>query len=140
MDPEAQRRACVEFRAKLSRDTEVNLTAAACEQLLGGTFVPDSGEAPVTLESDPGLFYLSVGATIAFQTLALDIPNRMKVAWWCFREAAEVYAHPGGITLPCHHAICRKCKSKWLRINPTCPFCRAFVPKMYNSEYFDLYL
>lgn len=44
------------------------------------------------------------------------------------------------LTLPCDHAICRKCKSKWLSINPTCPFCRAFVPKKYDSEYFDLYL
>lgn len=44
------------------------------------------------------------------------------------------------LTLPCDHAICRKCKSKWLRINPTCPFCRVFVPKKYDSSYFDLYL
>jgi len=33
MDPEARRRACVEFRDKLSRDTGVNLTAAACARV-----------------------------------------------------------------------------------------------------------
>lgn len=43
-------------------------------------------------------------------------------------------------TLPCNHCICRKCKSKWLSINPTCPFCRTFVPKKYDSSFFDLYL
>jgi hypothetical protein len=35
MDPEARRRACVEFRAKLSRDTGANLTATECEEVLG---------------------------------------------------------------------------------------------------------
>jgi len=35
MDPGAMRRACVAFRIKLSRDTGVNLLAAACEALLG---------------------------------------------------------------------------------------------------------
>jgi len=42
--------------------------------------------------------------------------------------------------LPCKHVLCRKCKSKWLPINPTCPFCRVHVPKNYNSKYFDLYI
>jgi hypothetical protein len=44
------------------------------------------------------------------------------------------------LALPCDHSICRKCKSKWLKINPTCPFCRAYVPKKYDSEYFDIYI
>ena len=43
-------------------------------------------------------------------------------------------------TLPCQHSLCRKCKSTWLRINPTCPFCRSDVPKKYNSEHFDMYI
>lgn len=43
-------------------------------------------------------------------------------------------------TLPCQHSFCRKCKSSWLRINPSCPFCRSHVPKKYDSEYFDAYI
>ena len=43
-------------------------------------------------------------------------------------------------TLPCQHSLCRKCKSTWLRINPTCPFCRSDVPKKYDSKYFDMYI
>jgi hypothetical protein len=52
MGPEARRRACVEFRVKLSRDTGTNLSAAACEGLMATTFIYD-GE-PVSLQSNPG--------------------------------------------------------------------------------------
>ena len=53
----------------------------------------------VTLQSNPGLFYEFLGVAIAEQTLPLPLvlPNRRQVTWWCFREAAEVYAHPGGM-------------------------------------------
>ena len=27
-------------------------------------------------------------------------------------------------SLPCEHAFCRSCISRWLRHNPTCPLCR----------------
>ena len=43
-------------------------------------------------------------------------------------------------TLPCNHILCRKCKYIWLRTNPLCPYCRSYVPKKYNSEYFDMYV
>jgi len=55
MDPGAWRRACVEFRAKLRRDTGTNLAAAACEGLLGLQLQLDTtGEEVVTLQSNPG--------------------------------------------------------------------------------------
>ena len=55
MDPEAWRRECVEFRAKLRRDTGTNLTAAACEGLLGLQLQLDTtGEEVVSLQSNPG--------------------------------------------------------------------------------------
>jgi hypothetical protein len=53
MDPETLRRACVEFRLKLSQDTGTNLTAATCEALLARTFEFSDHEA-VSLHSDPG--------------------------------------------------------------------------------------
>ena len=93
MDPEARRRACVAFRGKLSRDTGIDLSATNCEGLLSGTFEGEGGEE-VSLKSDPGLFYVCLGNAIADQTLVL--PNSYKVAWWCYREAAEVHTHPGG--------------------------------------------
>jgi hypothetical protein len=43
MAPDARRRACVAFRAKLSRDTGTDLTAAACEELLSSTFTFEVG-------------------------------------------------------------------------------------------------
>jgi TPR repeat protein len=99
MDPEARRRACVEFRVKLSRDTGVNLTAAACAELLEKTLtLNDSGEqAQITLQSNPGLFYAGLGEAIVDQRIAFVVPNHLKVAWWCYREAAEVHQHPGGM-------------------------------------------
>jgi len=96
MDLEAKYRACVELRVKLRRDTGVNLTAAVCEGLLNVTFEREGGER-VSLLSDPWLFYTSLGAAIADQTLPLILPDRLKVAAWCYREAAEVHAHPEGM-------------------------------------------
>jgi len=98
MAPEARRRACVEFRVKLSRDTGTNLPAAVCEELLGGTFGRPGG-LQVSLQSNPGLFYSSLGAAIATQMHSVVIPNRVMVAWWCCREAAEVYSDPAGMGL-----------------------------------------
>jgi TPR repeat protein len=96
MDPVARRRARVEFRVKLSRDTGANLTAAACEELLDTTFTCEAlGE--VSLESNPGGFYTCLGEVIEDQRLALVHADHLKVAWWCFREAAEVHKHPGGM-------------------------------------------
>ena len=98
MDPEARRLACVEFRATLSRDTGTNLTAATCEALLGSKLKLDGSVEEVSLQSNPGLFYASlVGGAIADQTLALVLPNHLKVAWFCYREAAEVHKHLAGI-------------------------------------------
>ena len=96
MDPEARRRACVAFRVKLSRDTGANLTATACESLLGAAFQGEGGEE-VSLRSDPGLFYAGLGAAIRDQTLPFVLPYHEKIAWWCFREAAEVHKHPVGM-------------------------------------------
>jgi len=93
MDPAARRRACVKLRVKLSRDTGTNLTAAACEGLLDNSFGLEGKS--VSLQSDPGLFYACLGEAIEDQ--ALVVPNRDKVAWWCFREAAEVHKHPVGM-------------------------------------------
>ena len=95
MDSEARRRACVEFRAKLSRDAGVDLTAAECAVLLDQTFAGEGEE--VTLQSNPGRFYVSLGVAITVQTLALVLPDHEKVAWWCFREAAEVHSQPEGM-------------------------------------------
>jgi hypothetical protein len=96
MDPAARRRACVAFRVKLSRDTGANLTAAACEELLGATFTFDDSGERVSLESNPGRFYTFLGTAIADQRLALVHADHLKVAWWCQREAAEVHKHPEG--------------------------------------------
>jgi hypothetical protein len=92
MDPEARRRACVEFRVKLSRDTEVNLTASACASLLGSNFTPaDTGEE-VTLHTDTACFYWCLGQAITFRALLLPfvVPYHMTVAAWCYRQATEV--------------------------------------------------
>ena len=101
MDPAAWRRVCAAFRAKLSQDTGTNLTASVCERLLGTTFRRRGGSGggggAASLQSNPGLFYTSLGDAIEEQTLALDLPNRLKLAWWCFREAAEVHKHPVGM-------------------------------------------
>ena len=94
MDPEARHRASVAFRDKLSRDTGVTLTAAACAALLDTTFRGEGGEA-VSLQSDPGRFYTSIGDTIKAQTIV--VPDHLKVAAWCYREAAEVYQYPAGM-------------------------------------------
>jgi TPR repeat protein len=90
MDPEAMRRACVEFRVKLARDTGVNLTAADCQRILGIVFDGEGGEVDVTLHSDPGLFYTNLGGY-------LILPHHGNAAWFCFREAAEVHMHPGAM-------------------------------------------
>jgi len=95
MDSEARRRACVEFRARLSRDTGVNLPAAV-ERMLEETFAGDDGEQ-VSLQSNPGRFYACLGAAIGNQTVALYLPDNEKVAWWCYREAAQVHKHPAGM-------------------------------------------
>jgi TPR repeat protein len=95
MDTEAMRRACVEFRDTLRRDTGTNLTAADCETLLSSTFTrSDNGEA-VTLQTDPGRFYMSLGVPVADQTLPVDHADHSKVAWHCFREGAVVHKHEG---------------------------------------------
>ena len=91
------RRAGVEFCVKLSRDTGVNPTDAYCEALLETIFVGESGEPDVGLQSDPGLFYASLGFAVANQTLRLDHADYQKVAWLCYREAAVVHEHPGSM-------------------------------------------
>ena len=96
MDPGARRRACVEFRVTLSQDTGVNLTAADCEALLDGAFRGEGGEE-ITLQSNPGRFYTCLGEAIEDQTLSLVLPDHELVAWFCYREAAEVYRHPTGM-------------------------------------------
>jgi len=96
MDPEARR------RAKLSRDTGTNLTAGDCESVLGATVECEGGEQ-VSLHSDPGRFYACLGGAIADEELPLVLANPLKVAWWCYREAAEVHANPLGM---CRLAKC----------------------------------
>jgi len=97
MDPEARRRACAAFRVKLSRDTGTNLTAAVCEELLGSTFEGAEDGELISLESNPGNFYVSLGDNIAHQTLAMVHADHFKVAWFCYREAAEVHTYPWGM-------------------------------------------
>ena len=58
------------------------------------TFEGEGGEL-VTLQSNPGLFYASLGHATTDQTLALVPPNHLQLAWWCYREAAKVYSHLG---------------------------------------------
>jgi TPR repeat protein len=99
MDLEGWHRACVAFRVKLSRDTGVNITAAVCELLLGGAFPEGEGGEEASLWRDPGMFYASLGAAIANQTLPLVIPDHEKVAWYCYREAAGVHKHPVGMRI-----------------------------------------
>ena len=82
------------FRAKLRRDTGVNLTEADCAGLLDMAFRGEDGEQ-VSLQSDPGIFYTSIGAAIETETLV--VPDHLKVAWFCYREAAEVHKHPTGM-------------------------------------------
>ena len=96
MDHEARRRACVEFRDRLSLDTEVYLSVADCEVLLVKTFEGEGGEE-ISLQSNPGLFFARLGELIAKQMpAALVVTDTLKVAWWCYREAAEVHSHPEG--------------------------------------------
>ena len=97
MDPEARRRASLEFRVKLSRDTGVNLTAAVCEALLGLKLSLDDNGEEFTFRTDPGLFYRCLGEAIEDQRLPLVIPSHLKVAWYCYREAGEVHKHPGAM-------------------------------------------
>ena len=81
------------FSVKLSRDTGVHLTATDCENLLSWSCTWEDGEL-VTLQSNPGRFYACLGAEVAED---LDLPNRMKIAWCCYREAAEVHKHRTGM-------------------------------------------
>ena len=96
MDPDARHRACVEFRAKLSRDTGVNLTAAQCAALLEAS-EGQGGEEVASLQSNPGLVYTRLGGALDDQMLAQVFPDHLKISWWCFREAAEVHKHPMGM-------------------------------------------
>ena len=66
-----------------------------CQELLETTCEGEGGEL-VTLQSNAGLFYASLGDAIT-QTLALVLPNQLKLAWWCHREAAEVHSHLGAM-------------------------------------------
>jgi len=87
----------MEFRVKLRRNTGTNLTAADCETLLASTFRrPDDGEE-LTLQTDPGLFYVSLGVAVADQMLPLDHADHWKVAWYCFREGAIFHKQPGSM-------------------------------------------
>jgi TPR repeat protein len=95
MDPGARRRACEEFRAKLRRDTGTDLPSAFCQVILETCFQGKRGEQ-VSLESDPGLFYASLGAAISAGNLV--IANHVKVAVWCWRQAAEVHNDPVAMT------------------------------------------
>ena len=54
---------------------------------------------------DPGLFYVCLGEAIAAQRIVALVPNHVKVAWYCYREAAEVHMHPGGMgkLADCHY-------------------------------------
>ena len=79
-----------------TRDTGTNLTAAACEALLGANFVLDGMEA--TLQSNPGRFYDRLGVAVAAQRMRIVIPDHLKVAAWCYRQAAEVYNNPESMT------------------------------------------
>jgi len=97
MDPEARRSACAAFRAKLSRDTGENLTPAECEELLSFTFV--EGGEEVSVQTNPGLFYVRLGEAIVGRCLAHALPDRKMVACWCYREAAEVHMHPEGMRI-----------------------------------------
>jgi hypothetical protein len=99
MNLDAQSCAGVEFRDKLNRGTGVNLPVADCVKLLGLKFSCKDGEK-VTLQSNPGSFYACLGVSIEGQRFAsepLVIPSHEKIAWWCFREAAEVYQHAEGM-------------------------------------------
>jgi len=92
------RRACLAFRVKLSRDTGLDLPAAVCESLLGAAFTGEGeGGEEVTLQSNTGLFYAGLGEAIRDQALPFVLLDHEKVAWWCFREAAEVHKHPVGM-------------------------------------------
>ena len=83
------------FRTKLSRDTGVNLPATVCEGLLATIYEECGGGEEVSLEGNPGQFYTCLGGSIA--NLELVLPDHPKIALWCYREAAEVYTHPGGM-------------------------------------------
>jgi hypothetical protein len=75
-------------------------TAFECE---GGTLA--------SLQRDPGFFYAKLGEAIEDQAVAIAhvlpwLPDREEggeaIAWWCYREAAEVHQHPvaGAYTRP----------------------------------------
>ena len=51
----------------------------------------------LTLQSDPGRFFTYLGTEIANQTLGFDITDHLKVAAWCYRQAAEVHSHARGM-------------------------------------------
>jgi hypothetical protein len=53
MYSEARRRPRVDFRAKLSRDTGANISAATCEELLGLLFGRDGSERTSFQDSPP---------------------------------------------------------------------------------------
>ena len=75
----------------------MNLTAE-CVVLVDTPF-PSKGEGgeEVSLQNNPRLVYTRVGGAIADQMLAHVFPDHEKISWWCYREAAEVHAHPGVI-------------------------------------------
>ena len=99
MDPAAWRRACVEFRAKLSRNTGTDLTAVVCERLLSFTFDGEGGGEEITLQANPGRFYTKLGWVITEQGLARVLPDHLKIAWFCYREAAEVHNNLQGMNM-----------------------------------------
>jgi len=95
MDPEARHQACEAFHVKLSRTTGVNLTAAVCEALLDLELRFAANVEGMT--APPGHFYTCLGSAIVDQHIQLDIPEHLKVAWYCFREAAVVHKDPAGM-------------------------------------------
>jgi hypothetical protein len=62
MDMDARHQACEEFHVKLRRHTGVNLDAFVCSQLLGYTFESVLGREQVSLQGNPGGFYMGLGA------------------------------------------------------------------------------
>ena len=104
MDPEARRRACVELRVELSRDTGTNLTADTCNELLDTAFKFEGRKyRDINLQSKPGFFYRHLGEAITCLVPPFAVPNHLTIAWWFYREAAEVHADAGGM---CELAYC----------------------------------
>jgi hypothetical protein len=56
--------------------------------LLGMYFKTCRDGEEATLLSNPGVFYACLGQAVATQQLALVLPDHMKIAWWCYRQAA----------------------------------------------------